>query len=209
MFKQKLLKLQDKILQKVSEEIYARVVKPEAEKREKLQKELMANAIIQTANQALEANPKIYELGQVTSIELARQYTSYCGVDVRVFITEEPWELGDKTQKAYGCAQSISWTIDQFTGDVAGTLVDIVLDSPNWPEGNYITAVAMNEYGKGCVLFEGVDFRLITTSSGVSIDDLIIEQNHTFTCKYAGAYPLSFKEKFEDMPQKPTFGDWN
>jgi hypothetical protein len=153
-----------------------------------------------------------YVLGEVSKLDLARSYTTYAGVDVRVFITDVPWthaKLAAGEIKSYNNAQGISWVIDRQTNEAEGTLVDLCLDHMTFPKGKYLTVVAFNEYGKACVMFEGENFEILKSSSGVCIDDIVIEQAHTFVCDYLGAYPLPAPEKFETEPLKPTFEDWN
>ena len=150
-----------------------------------------------------------------TSIELSRHYTSYGGIDTRVYFTDEPWlvmrekALSDpsKLPKAYSSCQAISWEIYKGTmapvelcgHNVKGTFVDLLLDYVRYPvEGRYITVVAMSEYGKGCVVFEGRDFKILKIECGIAIDDMVTEQQITYSCEYMGAYPLHPLENVDE-----------
>lgn len=127
-----------------------------------------------------------YVLGESAS-------STYSGVDVRVFFHETPedWHPDDGGV-SYKSAQAVAWTT-YYDGDLEfdteGTLIDLVLESVDFPSGPYMTVYAVNEYGVETILLQVQDFEVLKTSSGISIDDIVMEQNHSWRGKfyYSGA----------------------
>ena len=127
-----------------------------------------------------------YVLGESVS-------STYSGVDVRVFFHETPedWHPNNGGT-SYKSAQAVSWTTyhgGDLEFDTEGTLIDLVLESVDAPQGAYMTVYAVNEDGVATILLQVQDFEVLKTSSGISVDDIVMEQNHSWRGKfyYSGA----------------------
>lgn len=202
----------DKAADFITKHLWNRVLEKrymEYQARKEKERQESVDKILKQAIDATEGKGSSLSAITSTSSMLSKAYTSYSGVDTRVYFTDEPWGVArlranseGRQLQDYKMCQSISWTIVSRPtvlpdGEVTwhkeafGTMTDVALDyMPIPPEGCYITVMAANEYGKACVVFEGRNFTVNETSSGVSIDSLVIEQTHKFTCDYLGAYPL-------------------
>ena len=109
----------------------------------------------------------------MSSLELSKTYTSYSGVDTKLYIND----------KAFGNAQAIVWT-ETAEGNVSGSLISLLLDQPLPVNlGETLKLTATNEYGKFAVILNLEQVNWISQSSGVSIDDIVIETTHTFIGK--------------------------
>ena len=135
----------------------------------------------------------LYQMGQADPVRRHHTHTAFSGVDVRVSFHESPenWHPNDGG-RCYTPAQAVSWTTyhgGDLEFDTEGTLIDLVLDSADCPQGTYMTVFGANEYGHQTILIQVQDFEVIKTSSGISIDDIVMEQNHSWRGKfyYSGA----------------------
>jgi hypothetical protein len=134
-----------------------------------------------------------YELGKMDPLSKMAMTKSFSGMDVSLYFSEHPEDWHPKRGgKRYGKAQAISWNHyrDSVTSDnLHGSIIDLALDHLNCPAGECLTVVALNEYGYGTILMQVRDFKVIKTSFGISIDDIVAEQVHewTGTFHYQGA----------------------
>ena len=151
-------------------------------------------AAIRQTSDPLELNShKPYVLGKMDPLE--RRYTSFSGVDARITFSDDPALVWPRQGAiSYGVGQAVSWEVHWGgvpgeTWDVQGTIVELLIDMPRVPEGRYMNVVAANEYGKTCVLLQVEDFEVLTTSGGISIDDIVTEQQHTWRGKLVQPIP--------------------
>jgi hypothetical protein len=113
-----------------------------------------------------------------TGMDLARQYTSFSGVDQRIRIDG----------KTHGQIQAISFSRFKIDGvwHVAGTIIRLVLQEgcASLPEKfEELEVVAANEYGAVALIFGLKDVEIVTCSSGMSVDDMVIEETYNYVAK--------------------------
>lgn len=113
-----------------------------------------------------------------TSMDLARQYTSFSGVDQRVRIDG----------KTHGQIQAISFSRFKIDGQwhVAGTIIRLVLQEgcASLPDKmEELEVLAANEYGAVALIFGLKDIEIVTCSSGMSVDDMVIEETYNYVAK--------------------------
>ena len=152
----------------------------EQAEKDRVAKEQMA--VIMKAIEQTQNEPKD------SFVPLTRSYSTFSGLDIRMYLSDSAEDfLVANGGKVYGNAQAVSWVINRNSSDeydVTGTIIDLVLDEPTTPTGKYMTLVACNEFGKAAILIQVSDFEVILTASGVSIDDMVIEQQHTWRGKF-------------------------
>lgn len=114
----------------------------------------------------------------VTTHQLMRQFTSFSGVDVRTLINGE----ND------GLVQAISFGRVKQDGQwiTQGSIIRLCLDigAGTLPDHiDHIQVIGSNEYGASAIFFEVHDVEIIACGSGVSIDDMVIEEQYTFSAR--------------------------
>lgn len=113
-----------------------------------------------------------------TSLQLARQYTSFAGVDTRIRIDGQ----------THGQIQAISFSRFKLDGEwhVAGTIIRLCLQDGcgSLPEKfDELEVLAANEYGACALIFALKDVEIVTCCSGVSVDDIVIEETYNYVAK--------------------------
>jgi hypothetical protein len=129
-------------------------------------------------NPTKDTGPELKRPVTTNSMDLARQYTSFSGVDQRV-------RIDGKTE---GTIQAISFSRFKIDGvwHVAGTIIRLVLQEGCGllPEKfDELEVVAANEYGAVTMIFGLKDVEIVTCSSGVSVDDMVIEETYNYVAK--------------------------
>lgn len=108
----------------------------------------------------------------ITSVDLARTYTSFGGLDIRVY--------ADDVQ--IGTAQAISFLIEK--DKVRGSLVCLALKEIPFEAGQFFNEIrikAANEYGVSCTPFVFRNVTLDQLKGGISIDDIVVEVTYNFS----------------------------
>jgi len=117
-------------------------------------------------------NKAVYQLGKVNPM-------SFSGVDTRIYVSEEPFTLKNKGT-VLSAAQAISWVTDNH-GNAIGSLIRLLLGNAEPLNeqlvGNYLTVLNTNRYGDYAVLASFKIEGIPKTSSGISIDDIVIEEH--------------------------------
>ena len=121
--------------------------------------------------------------------------SSFGGADTRVWISDEPWNVDTfyakslMKQQEYHYLQglqAISWSISIPQKTVCGTLIFVILDDWSMPDltGKYMHVISANEYGGVYLHMSCHNVELVSTQSGISVDDIVIEQQLTYTATY-------------------------
>jgi hypothetical protein len=135
----------------------------------------------------------------VTTLELSKFCTSFAGVDTRVRIDG----------MADGQIQAISFSRFKVDGEwhVAGTIIRLVLDEGcgRLPDKfNELQVVAANEYGQIAIVFGLKDVEIISCSSGISIDDIVMEEHYNYVAKEFIPGQRLTKEYFTNVKELKT-----
>jgi hypothetical protein len=118
--------------------------------------------------------------------ELIRAYSSYSGVDTRVYISDEPFEFENRNSyQSWGMLQEIEWTVEQG-GQTHGKVVELNMGGSLIPEieNKIVTLFAANEYGKTAVIASFAIKNVEYIKSGMSVDDIIIEREIHWVGQY-------------------------
>lgn len=112
-----------------------------------------------------------------TSGAISSQFTSFAGIDIRVFVNGS----------SLPAIQAIDYTRYKMEQEwvADGEFVILLLNDPN-PLPDHIESIsvmAANEYDKMVIVFELEDVEIISVSSGVSVDDMVLEQSYKFHAK--------------------------
>ncbi len=108
-----------------------------------------------------------------------KMFTSFAGVDTRVRIDGE----------THGQIQAISFCRYKDTEgqwQVAGTIIRLVLDEGcgTLPEKfSELQVLATNEYGSSALAFGLKDIEIVSCSSGIGIDDIVVEETYNYVAK--------------------------
>jgi hypothetical protein len=120
----------------------------------------------------MESHP---EAIKATSLELAKPYTSYSGVDIRIYLDGE----------VVGTAQALSQEArDQYC---CGTLISLVLDRVQFNPGDKfkeMVVIAANEYGRAACLVWATEVEFISSQIGFTVDDIVVEQRLDWCGRY-------------------------
>ncbi len=115
---------------------------------------------------------QLIAMGCQSAMELKRSYTSFSGTDVRFYLDGE----------VLGSMQAGSIHAD--LQGVHGTIIILRLEGafPFYPGMRFSTleGVAANEYGKVAVVWAVKNGRILDYMTGVSVDDIVIEERYTF-----------------------------
>jgi|15BtaG_2_1085339.scaffolds.fasta_scaffold00211_26 hypothetical protein len=145
-------------------------------------------ALLEDGQEQLRATEAVdeYIRTSVYALDVSKRYTSFAGVDIRTYIHDKPFDaslLGE--YECWTVLQELVWDINNM-GEAFGKAIELNLNGnlPVFISGKYLTAVGANEYGQAAVLaaffVKGVD----RTSSGFSIDDIVIEREITWRGLY-------------------------